>query len=98
MISEQLKKLREQWGLNQTQLAKRLNLSKQSLSNWENDNILPSIEAVVSIAEFFGVSTDYLLGLDQKKQLDATGLTEQQIAHIQLLIKDFAKANKNKPD
>lgn len=94
MINVQLKKLREERGLNQTQLAQRLNVSKQSLSNWENDNILPSVEAVVSIARFFGVSTDYLLGLDQRRSLDATGLTESQAAHIQLLIDDMTQLNK----
>ena len=64
-----------------------------SISNWENDNILPSIEMLVKIADFFSVSTDYLLGLDDKKYLLISGLNEEQIAHIQQLVDDIAENN-----
>ena len=59
------------------------------VSNWENDNILPSIEMLVKIANFFEVSTDYLLGLDKKRPLAVAHLTEIQISHIQLIVDDL---------
>ncbi len=62
------------------------------VSNWENDNILPSIEILVKIANFFEVSTDYLLGLDKKRTLDVENLTEIQISHIQLIVDDLRNA------
>ena len=62
MLHEQIKTLRAARGLNQVELAKKLNVSKQSISNWENNNIQPSIEVLVKLARFFSVSTDYLLG------------------------------------
>ena len=62
------------------------------VSNWENDNILPSIEMLVKIANFFEVSTDYLLGLDKKRTLDVENLTEIQISHIQLIVDDLRNA------
>ena len=62
------------------------------VSNWENDNILPSIEMLVKIANFFEVSTDYLLGLDNKRTLDVENLTENQISHIQLIVDDLRNA------
>ena len=61
MFGDVIKKLRTAHNLNQVQLAGKLNISKQTVSNWENNNILPSIEMLVKIAQFFMVSTDYLL-------------------------------------
>ena len=59
--------------------AKKLSVTKQCVSNWENDNVLPSIEMLVRIADFFGVSTDYLLGRCQDNFINTNGLTEEQI-------------------
>ena len=89
MLSEQIKLLRMQRGINQIELAKHLGVTKQSISNWENDNIMPSVEMLVKIASFFNVSTDFLLGLSNKHVLNADGLTEPQVAHIQALINDL---------
>ena len=64
MLNKRLKELRELFGMNQIQLARKLGVSKQSISNWENDNIQPSIEMLIKIAQLFSVSTDFLLGMD----------------------------------
>lgn len=85
--------LRKARNITQVQLAKILNVSKQSVSNWENENILPSIEMLVRIAKYFSVSTDYLLGLDNRKYVETTDLNEKQIAHFQQLMNDVAKNN-----
>lgn len=53
---------------------------------------LLSIEMLVKIANFFEVSTDYLLGLDKKRTLDVENLTEIQISHIQLIVDDLRNA------
>ncbi len=71
------------------ELAKSLHVSKQCISNWENDNILPSVEMLVKIAKFFGVSTDALLGLENAKTVSVEGLTDAQIDHIKLFIDDL---------
>ena len=81
--------LREERNLSQVQLAQALHVSKQSVSNWENNNILPSIEILLQIAAYFSVSTDYLLGLDHRRYLEISGLTPSQLAHIQLVIQDL---------
>lgn len=91
MLNEQIRSLRINMGISQIELAKKLGVTKQSVSNWENDNILPSIEMLIKIATFFGVSTDFLLGLDKKRTLDIENLSEIQIAHIQLLVDDLRK-------
>ena len=89
MFGDVIKKLRTAHNLNQVQLAGKLNISKQTVSNWENNNILPSIEMLVEIAQFFMVSTDYLLELDQREYLEITGLTDEQTAHIKEIIRDI---------
>ena len=94
MFANQIKNLRRSKGLNQVQLAEKLGVKKQSISNWENDNIMPSIDMLVRIADFFSVSTDYLLGRDVQKEsapimLDLTGLSPRQIEHIQLIVDDL---------
>ena len=63
MFGEIIKSLRISRDLNQVQLANEINVSKQTISNWENNNILPSIEMLVKISQFFSVSTDFLLKL-----------------------------------
>lgn len=92
MLNEQIRELHNIRGISQIQLANKLGVTKQSVSNWENDNILPSIEMLVKIANFFEVSTDYLLGLDKKRTLDVENLTEIQISHIQLIVDDLRNA------
>lgn len=89
MLNERIKQLRTERNITQVELAKSLSVSKQSVSNWENDNIQPSIDMLVKIAAYFSVSTDYLLGLDNKKYLEITGLSETKIAHIQQIIDDM---------
>ncbi|MCI8860055.1 MAG: helix-turn-helix transcriptional regulator [Lachnospiraceae bacterium] len=89
MFGEIIKKIRTTRNLSQVQLAKELNVSKQTVSNWENDNILPSIEMLVKISHFFSVSTDYLLELDNRRYLEITGLTDAQLEHVQQIIRDI---------
>lgn len=94
MFANRLKNLRHTRKLNQVQLAEKLGVAKQSISNWENDNIMPSVEMLGKIADYFCVSTDYLLGRDErintiKNMIDVTGLKPHQIEHVKLIVDDF---------
>lgn len=89
MLNERIRKLRLERNLSQVDLAKKLNVTKQSVSNWENDNIQPSIEMLVKLAEAFSVSTDYLLGLEDRRYLEITGLTDEEVSHIQVVVEDL---------
>jgi len=89
MFGDMIKNLRQSRSLNQVQLAVSLNVSKQTVSNWENNNILPSIEMLVKISQFFSVSTDYLLELDSRSYIEVTGLTDVQLAHLRQIIDDI---------
>ena len=89
MLNENIKKLRVSLNISQVTLAKMLGVSKQSVSNWENDNIQPSIEMLVRIAKLFHVSTDYLLGLSNAPTLNVEGLPSSFVAHITQIIQDY---------
>lgn len=89
MLNQRIRELRCACGWSQVELAKRLGLSKQTVSNWENDNIQPSIEMLMRLAKVFGVSTDYLLGLEQTPRLNIEGLPVNVVAHLTLLIEDY---------
>ena len=96
MLGDVIKKLRTSHNLSQVQLAKSLNISKQTVSNWENNNILPSIDMLMKLSDFFSVSTDYLLELDSRRYIEVSGLTDAQLAHIQQIIKDITTSSDKK--
>jgi len=89
MLSENIKKLRKSFHLSQVELARELGVSKQCVSNWENDNIQPSIDMLTKMAKFFNVSCDFLLGLNVNNVVSIDGLNETEVAHIKLLIEDL---------
>ncbi len=91
MMSEKIRNLRMSFSISQVDLAKHLGVTKQCISNWENDNILPSIDMLVKIAKYFNVSTDYLLDLNNSKTIDVSSLTDEEIAHIKFIIQDLQK-------
>lgn len=91
MFGDIIKSLRTAHNFSQVQLAQKLDVSKQTVSNWENNNILPSIDMLIRISHFFSVSTDYLLELDSRHYIEVTDLTETQLAHIQQIIDDIKK-------
>ncbi|MDE6676686.1 MAG: helix-turn-helix transcriptional regulator [Clostridia bacterium] len=91
MLNENIKKLRMAQGISQVELAKKLNVSKQCVSNWENDYIQPSVEMLIKLANYFNVTTDYLLDLQTNNQISVEGLSEKEIAHIKFLIQDLRK-------
>lgn len=95
MLGEQIKNLRIAHGINQVDLAKKLNVSKQSISNWENNNIMPSIDMLKKICQYFSCSADYLLELDDNEHilLETSHLTLEQATHIKQLASDLSALN-----
>ena len=70
---ENLKKLREEAGISQKQLAELIGVSQQSVNKYENHNIEPDIEMMIRIADHFNTSVDYLIGhTDVRRKIEAT--------------------------
>ena len=63
LFRERLKSLRTDKGIGQNLLAKELDLSNASISYWETGKQEPCAEAICKLAQYFDVSSDYLLGL-----------------------------------
>jgi len=89
MLGQRIGELRASFGWSQVELAKQLSVTKQTVSNWENENIQPSIEMLVRLSKVFGVTTDYLLGLEDIPRLNVDGLPVAVVAHLSLLIEDY---------
>ena len=92
-FGENLRKLRTERGLTQKELGDRVGLSKAVVSKYENSLGYPSLDMLIKISAFFGVSTDYLLGAASKKTLDLSGLTDDQICAVSAIVSQFRKAN-----
>ena len=56
-----LKELRKESGLTQMELARKLNVKQNTISNWENGKSKPDIITTTKLAEVFGVSTDEVI-------------------------------------
>lgn len=61
MLSEKIRELRRKSGLSQEELADKLEVSRQAVSKWETGAAVPTTETLVQLADFFGVSLDFLL-------------------------------------
>ena len=64
IFCERLKELRTERGLGQVQLAKELDVGKSIISIWELGKCEPTLSKLIAMAHFFGVSIDYLAGLE----------------------------------
>lgn len=64
IVAERIKGLRTERGIGQNLMAKELEVSNASISYWENAKQEPSAQAVYKMARYFGVSADYILGIE----------------------------------
>ena len=94
-FSKRLKELRQNSGLTQKQLAERIWVTKATISYYELSERNPSPEILVKLAKVFHVTTDYLLGIENKKQyLDVSDLSPEDIDLLQHTIDVLRKKNK----
>ena len=64
IFCERLKELRSEKNLSTTELGKCLDVKNSTITRWENGQRVPSIDHLYDIAKFFGVTSDYLIGLE----------------------------------
>ena len=92
-LGERLTEARTAAKLSQTQVAKRIGVQGQSISGYESGYRQPSFDVLIQLARLYQVTTDYLLGLDKKHVIDASGLTEEERYAFSGLISDLAEKN-----
>lgn len=93
-FGDRIRRLREEKHLKQEQVAELLHVNRKAISHYENNNREPSFEILIKIANLFHVRTDYLLGNDFGREIDATGLSEREYALISELVADLSDKNK----
>ena len=86
MLAERNKTLREQAGMSQEKLAKRLGITRSSVNAWEMGISTPSTQYIAELAGLFRVSADYLLGLSETATVSVAGLTEADVGLVCHLI------------
>ena len=86
MIAERIKILREHLNITQAELAKRLKITRSSVNAWEQGISVPSTLYIVELAHIFGVSTDYLLGVNSTTTVNVSGLSDKDIELIHSII------------
>ena len=87
-----IKRLRKEKGLTQIQLAETFNLDQTTISKWENGKAIPDSQLLIRLAEFFDVSTDYLLGLSPLYYPDRINIEKSSseiTSEEQALLDDF---------
>lgn len=108
-FKDRLVQLRKELNLTQTKFAKKIGFSRTAISAWEIGRNEPSNEDTIKIADFFGVSVDYLIGNSNIRNpeelkniqfannggLDTNGLDEEEMRELQRQI-DFIKKMKKK--
>lgn len=94
MIYKRIKLLREAAGMTQTELAKKLGITRSSINAWEMGISVPSTQYIVELARMFKVSSDYLLGIDNTISIDASGLSDEAVSTINSLINILRNSSK----
>ena len=90
-MGEKLKSLRLEKKLTQKQVADMIGLAISAVSSYESGNRYPSYDVLVQLARIFHVSTDYLLGMTDKRNIDVTGLDDSEIELVSQLVDKLRK-------
>ena len=98
-FAKNIKNLRKELGLTQTELANKIYINKSMISAYEKGTRMPSLDALISLSETLNVSIDFLLGIqreiinDRETTIDISGLTEKQKKIVADLIETFREQN-----
>ena len=87
VFSQRLKQLRSLQGISQNALADALGVSRTSLKNWELAAATPPLDVLVDMALYFRVSSDYLLGLDERRSIQISFLSGRYVDALTNLVR-----------
>ena len=79
-IGEQINNLRKKHGLSQDDFSNLFNVSRQTISNWENGKSYPDLEMIIKISDYFKISVDELLRNDvqSEEKIDNPSVTSPE--------------------
>lgn len=85
-LGERLRALRLEKRITQTEMSQRLGISTIMISSYELEKRQPSYDVLIKLAAFFGVSADYLLGLERERTVNVKGLSGKEVEIINSMI------------
>jgi transcriptional regulator with XRE-family HTH domain len=85
-MGEKLKSLRIAKKLTQKQVADRIGLAISAVSSYESGTRYPSYDVLIKLATMFHVSTDYLIGMTDVRNIDITGLSDEEVSVIAQMV------------
>ena len=99
LLGRRIKDLRKSHGLTQEELGKKINVTKVSISCYENETRTPSLETLLELSEIFGVDLNYLFGRDKFVVKDSDTeyglyMAEEEIEFMKELRKNHSLHNK----
>lgn len=94
-IKDKIKQLRIEKNLSQKELAKTIGLSEKTISHYESGYSEPSLEIIIKLVDYFGISTDYLIGTESEDgQIETTHFGNEISEDEQELLDKIRKLNK----
>ena len=97
MISDKIRELREQAGYSQSQLAKKLDVSRSSVNAWEMGLSTPTTQYIVAMTKIFHVSADYILNNEADLSISLRGYSQEEISLVMNLLHYFDNSKDVKP-
>ena len=85
-LGEKLRTLRLEKHITQTEMSRRIGVSKAMISSYELEQRQPSYGILIKFAAFFGVTTDFLLGLEKERSISVEGLEEREVEIVANMI------------
>lgn len=87
-LGNQLKKYRQLKGVSQSTVCKALGISNTALSQYESDTRVPSIEKLIKLSDYYGVSLDTLCKKNNRQYLDITNISRKSLNKIMIIINE----------
>lgn len=100
LLGARIKKARLRAGLTQGELAEMTGVSRSAVARWESDDIEPGVRNLAELAINLNVTTDYLLGLDDRDSFEVTGmqLSPEAEKALGMLLREIRKENRDEKD
>ena len=89
IIADKIKLLRVKHNMTQTELYKKLEITRSSVNAWEIGISVPSTQYVIEFTNIFNVSSYYLIVISKKSTINMEGLVEKEVAILSELIECF---------